>query len=104
MNTLCEKCKGACCETWAISNSDPAVAEPVHGRMAVASAVDGLLFLKCRCSHLTVEGRCGVYKTRPVLCRTFEPGGAGCLSTLKAVRPELYEEGLQHGRRHGAVA
>jgi Fe-S-cluster containining protein len=27
-----------------------------------------------RCPHLTPAGRCGIYETRPALCRAFEPG------------------------------
>ena len=105
MNPLCEKCRGACCETWAIApvnyESPHELHELVEGR--TAGEADGYVFLNCRCRHLTVEGRCGIYQQRPTLCRTFEPLGEGCLRTLEAVRPELFKEVQSgaHGSYHG---
>ncbi len=102
MNPLCEKCKGACCETWVIHPSQymfpHATANLVEGRR-VGESADGTLFLNCRCRFLTGEGKCGIYEMRPVLCQTFVPLGEDCRRTLEAVRPELFKE-VQDGK-HG---
>jgi len=41
---------------------------------------------ECRCTALTPEGRCGIYEARPMMCRTYRPGGADCLDTVRRRR------------------
>lgn len=50
------------------------------------------LALRCRCSELTDDGRCGIYDTRPEICKRYEAGGAECLETVRLTRtPAEYE-------------
>jgi Fe-S-cluster containining protein len=46
---------------------------------------DGALLwrLPVACPHLTAAGRCGIYKTRPDVCREFEAGGKLCKAARK---------------------
>lgn len=99
MNPLCEKCKGACCETLMLPVEDFKGVMFLRGR--TVGHFKGGVLLSCKCSYLTSEGKCGIYEQRPSLCRTFEVGSGGCLETLKAVRPELYEEGLKYAKANG---
>jgi Fe-S-cluster containining protein len=50
-----------------------------------------VLEFETRCSALTPAGRCGIYDSRPNVCRVYRPGGVECLATVKARRtPDEY--------------
>ena len=81
-SSLCDQCGGQCCRyvkvmvgemtadqlRWAEMRGD---ARPVRpGAWAWC--------LPVACPHLDAAGRCGIYETRPHVCRTFEVGGELC--------------------------
>lgn len=81
----CLECKGACCEYITLplfaKNADANRWLCLHGTKT-GQAVD----LEIRCSQLTTEGLCGIYHTRPQVCRDFKPGSAECIKAVKARR------------------
>jgi len=89
----CEACRGACCESFYIPIADVRLPSndarrwfELHGR-----ASDGQLEIEARCTALTREGRCAIYKDRPDMCWMFEPGGPDCLDTVRRRRtPDQY--------------
>lgn len=90
----CLRCRGACCAELHV---------PIHGVVGkdpdgrrwlemFGKTVDEHVVVECRCKHLTLEGRCGIYSTRPQVCVTYPPGGAECLSAVRRRRtPEDYQ-------------
>lgn len=42
--------------------------------------------IEARCGKLQDDGRCGVYATRPMLCRVYKPGGPDCLDVVRRRR------------------
>lgn len=90
----CAICKGACCESITLNvqmgSSDMQRFLELRTK---PMPVDGAFHrnFECRCTALTAEGRCGIYAARPRICREFEPGGVGCLATVRERRtPEQY--------------
>jgi hypothetical protein len=86
VNALCDQCRGACCETWAQTCQTKELRELADGR--TLATVGLVAFLACRCRHLTTDGLCGVYESRPLLCRQLVPGSQDCLLVMRALRPE----------------
>jgi Fe-S-cluster containining protein len=50
------------------------------------------LEFECRCTELTYHGRCGIYPSRPQVCRDFVVGSQPCLDIVRERRPGLLEE------------
>ena len=85
------KCKmcGSCCSYLTIGsiNSDSSYAEPdtvkfleYHGVQIVDNpVVKGTKTLKVpvKCNNLLPNGKCGIYESRPDVCKNFPPGGVG---------------------------
>lgn len=89
----CERCRGACCETFMIPASDIDVPGDDASRwLALHATPRGRqLEFECRCTKLTAEGRCGIYADRPSLCQIFPVGGPDCLDAVRSRRtPEQY--------------
>lgn len=88
---LCYECDGcgACCRTWPVLvGDDDAAREPritVEGRELPAYTstpywryrLFPLPFLEA-CCFLDASNRCGIYATRPGVCRRFEAGSERC--------------------------
>lgn len=89
----CAECKGACCESILALASDARMFSDDRRRwleLHATRAGDRLEF-ECRCTALTAAGRCSIYSTRPMMCVTYEAGGAACLETVRRRRtPEDY--------------
>ena len=86
----CEECGGACCETIIIPLS-PHDDDTNRWALLHGQRVGSNVALNCRCSALTDAGRCGIYDNRPVMCQTYQAGGAHCLENVRALRtPEEY--------------
>ena len=87
--TPCEICKGACCETFALKfaqlDEDKRRWIGLHGK----THENGLVEFNCRCQHLTNHGKCGIYETRPEVCKTAEVGGYACLTAIHNRRSVL---------------
>jgi len=59
----------------------------LHAARTHATLREGrLLEFEVRCTKLTAEGRCGIYETRPMVCKTYRAGGPECLATVRARR------------------
>lgn len=95
---LCQICPkpGRCCSGFILSNDQGSItvwAESWEANAADYPKAHGLPFRPARregsywtpsfgeytivrfaCEHLTSEGRCGIYDTRPEVCRRFVPG------------------------------
>jgi Fe-S-cluster containining protein len=90
MDSLCELCRGICCEClitpWRLIKNwnwwELHAVGKVHEGFVVA----------VRCRNLTTEGRCSDYENRPVNCREFEPGSPDCLELIRLRRPEIVEK------------
>lgn len=94
----CLTCRGACCETFTIPSRDvsPPGGDERRWLELHATANRGPfgvreLTFACRCTALTGEGWCGIYESRPRVCRDYVPGGPDCLAQVRARRtPEQY--------------
>lgn len=91
----CERCRGACCESFslpAITILSPTADARRWIELHGTNRPGHMLHFECRCTALTAEGRCGIYETRPQVCRVFKAGGVDCLDTLRRRRtPEEYQ-------------
>ena len=104
----CDVCRGACCESFSLPvEALRGVPNPDAMRWVELHATKpaGDLRFECRCTALTTEGRCGIYETRPNVCRIFTPGGLDCLETVLARRSaedyeRIREEGYDPKRIH----
>jgi uncharacterized protein len=77
---LCEYCTAKCCRYFALPMETPESFEDfeyirwflLHDRAAVFKEDDDwylLVFTECR--HLQADNRCGIYDTRPKVCRDY---------------------------------
>lgn len=107
----CGECRGACCESICIPLFDNPTGNflinennrwlAAHGTLDPAKEKHTQVFdkvapqnimtgdrvkLEVRCTKLTDEGECSIYKERPLPCVLYEPGGPDCLATVKARR------------------
>ncbi len=77
---LCEQCTAACCHYVALPIDEPKTASDfddirwylIHDRIAVF-VEDGEWFISffTACRHLQDDYRCGIYETRPTICRKY---------------------------------
>lgn len=77
---LCDYCTARCCRYFALPIDTPKTWEDfdhmrwyiMHGRSAIF-VDDGTWFLMVYgdCKHLQPDNLCGVYETRPQICRTY---------------------------------
>ena len=75
----CSFCKGSTCCTYfthqidtprSIEDFDMLLWQISHGSTQAYKDEDGwFLLVNTRCSHLADDGRCGIYETRPQICR-----------------------------------
>lgn len=107
--TLCEQCKGACCEELIVDLGprDFFDDEFLRARLgpyitSTQRAVPGKpetlsVRLPLRCPKLTHDGLCSVHSTetdptdQPTVCRLAPVRGPECLDALRRLRPELYD-------------
>lgn len=77
----CEECKGACCREVSVEMDAPKSIEDwdlirwmvAHENVAVFMDHEGdwLVEFKTKCSKLSSENRCTIYKVRPKLCSDY---------------------------------
>ncbi len=102
---LCSYCTGRCCRYFALPIETPTTWQDfdhmrwyvMHGRTAIF--VDGgtwylLVFGDCR--HLLEDNRCGIYHTRPQICRNYstencEYDNDGCYDKYFESPEQLWE-------------
>ena len=80
MKSLCEKCSSMCCRYIALPCDAPKDCESfdeirwflMHDGVSVF-VTDGQWYVSVatRCKHLTDEGMCSTYQTRPQICRQY---------------------------------
>lgn len=80
---LCEHCTAACCRYVAIPIDKPRSARDyddirwylMHQGISVfVEEGDWYVQFQTRCKNLGMDNRCGIYETRPRICREYEPG------------------------------
>ncbi len=94
MKSDCMVCRGACCETIVIPAQMAIFFDAewrrIRGRDVALGACDPRVpdswEIPCACPKLTADGLCGIYDTRPLICRHFEPGSFACLSAIERRR------------------
>ena len=90
MNPACARCAGACCEEFSIpegsARDDVSRWFALHASSSLLPGGIPVLRFECRCTALSHDGLCLIYEARPILCQTFEAGGAACLEVLERRR------------------
>ena len=78
--SLCEKCVALCCRYFALPLDNPTDAEDydnirwylMHENVVVfVEKEQWFIGVLNRCKHLQDDNRCGVYETRPRICRKY---------------------------------
>ncbi len=77
---LCDHCTAKCCRYFALPIDEPKTRSDfefmrwflLHGRASVFTE-DGTWYLMVHteCKHLQPDNRCGIYETRPLICREY---------------------------------
>lgn len=80
-NVLCEHCTGECCKYIALPIDEPETKRDfddmrwylMHGGITLF-VEDGDWYIQFRstCRHLQEDHRCGIYETRPQICREYK--------------------------------
>ena len=77
---LCEFCTAKCCRYFALPIESPTELADfefirwylLHGRATVFTEEgDWYLLVHTECKHLQSDNRCGIYQTRPQICREY---------------------------------
>jgi len=80
---LCEHCMAACCRYIALPLDKPTTARDYddirwylmhHGICVFVEEGDWYVQFQTRCKNLGADNRCGIYESRPEICRDYEPG------------------------------
>ncbi|MEM1063556.1 MAG: YkgJ family cysteine cluster protein [Planctomycetota bacterium] len=95
---LCEYCTAKCCRYFALPIDTPKTWREfdfirwymIHGRVSVF-VDDGAWFVMVHadCRHLQSDHRCGIYETRPEICREYTT--AGCEYDPDGAHDQLFE-------------
>lgn len=81
---LCEYCSAKCCRYFALPIETPESFEDLeyirwyllHGQASVFKEDDTwYLLVHTTCKHLQSDNRCGIYETRPQICRDYTTDG-----------------------------
>ena len=78
---LCQHCTAKCCRYFALPIESPKIMKDfeyfrwylIHGRISIF--VDGetwYLMVHNVCDHLQEDNRCGIYQSRPEICREYD--------------------------------
>jgi len=77
---LCNHCTAKCCKYFALPIETPTTRQDfdyirwylLHGDATVfIEDADWYLLVHTRCKHLQSDNRCGIYETRPQICRDY---------------------------------
>jgi uncharacterized protein len=77
---LCNHCSAKCCKYFALPIETPTTRQDfdyirwylLHGEATVfIEDGDWYLLVHTRCKHLRSDNRCGIYETRPQICRDY---------------------------------
>jgi uncharacterized protein len=79
-SSLCDKCAALCCRYFALPIDNPKTARQyddirwylIHENVVVyIEKKQWYLGIMTRCKHLQPDNRCGIYETRPRICRDY---------------------------------
>ena len=77
---LCDYCTAKCCKYYALPIDTPTTAKDfdfirwyvIHGNTTIFTEEDTwYLMVHSECEHLMPDNRCGIYETRPRICREY---------------------------------
>ena len=77
---LCDHCTAKCCQYFALPIEEPENANDfafirwylLHGDASIfCEDDDWYLMVHNKCDHLQADNRCGIYETRPQICRDY---------------------------------
>ena len=80
MGSLCDQCSGLCCRYFALPIDNPTTVRDydnirwylLHENVVVfIEKKQWFIGVMTRCKHLEPDNRCGIYETRPRICREF---------------------------------
>jgi Fe-S-cluster containining protein len=80
MSCLCDQCAALCCRYFALPLDNPRTAREyddirwylIHENVVVfIEARQWYIGIMSRCKHLQADNRCGIYETRPKICREY---------------------------------
>jgi Fe-S-cluster containining protein len=80
MGSLCDQCSGLCCRYFALPIDNPTTVRDydnirwylLHENVVVfIEKKQWFIGVLTRCKHLGPDNRCGIYETRPRICREF---------------------------------
>jgi Fe-S-cluster containining protein len=80
MSCLCDKCSALCCRYFALPMDNPRTVDDydnirwylMHENVVVfVEKKQWYLGVLTKCKHLQDDNRCGIYETRPRVCRTY---------------------------------
>jgi len=86
MNEQCKECGGKCCKGLTFNAAELSELQLDLLATRCFSDAHGMLWVTCRCKHLLPDGGCGIYDTRPELCRAYKVGGTACRLTQEIVQ------------------
>jgi Fe-S-cluster containining protein len=81
---LCDYCTAKCCQYFALPIDEPAGRKDfdfmrwylLHDRASIFVDDDvWYLLVHTTCKHLQTDHRCGIYETRPLICREYTTDG-----------------------------
>ena len=108
----CDHCTGRCCRYFALPIDTPKTRRQfdfmrwylVHGNCSIF--VDGKTWFLCvhgDCEHLLPDHRCGIYETRPEICRSYSKRVLR-IRRRRPARPAVRVRGADRGVRRGRAA
>lgn len=93
LNPACALCRGACCESFIApvryADEDSQRWLSYHGEVTEQG-----IYLDCKCAKLK-HGKCGIYESRPNVCRTFQVGSPNCIASVYRRREHKAEHIIQ---------
>lgn len=114
MSCLCDQCAALCCRYFALPIDNPTTARQFddirwylcHENVVVfIEKKQWYLGILTRCKHLQEDNRCGIYETRPKICRGYSTdncdyhGGEYDWEKLFTSAEQLREYGLEYLRK-----
>lgn len=79
-DNLCDFCTAKCCRYFALPMDTPTTRKDfdflrwflLHGRASIFTEGEiWYMLVHTECKHLQPDNRCGIYETRPQICRTY---------------------------------
>ena len=97
-DVLCDHCTAKCCRYFALPMDEPTTLEDwefirwylLHDAATVFKEDDTwYLLVHTVCKHLQSDNRCGIYHTRPLICREYSTDNCEYEALLPLMLPPL---------------